>query len=211
MKVLMANNYYYLRGGAERVMFNDMRALAAEGIELVHFSAADPENILSEYSTYFVPGADIRATNLLRRLGAAADAIHCRRTADAFARVLEDTQPDIVHCHNIYGRLSTSILGAAKQHKVPVVLTTQDYKLVCPSYLMLKTGKPCTACLDGGYYRCALNRCHKGQSAASIVYSLEAYHARSSGHYDAISSFLCPSRFIAGLLKRYGIDEKRVI
>lgn len=211
MKVLVANNYYYLRGGCERVMFNDIEALTASGIDVVPFSAADPANVATDYSSFFTPGADIRATNPVRRGEAAVDAIHCRRTADAFAAILNSTQPDVIHCHNIYGRLSTSILGIAKEHGIPAVLTVHDYKVVCPSYLMLKKGKPCSACIDGGYYRCAVNRCHKGQLAASVVYAIEAYYARLTGHYGAISAFLCPSKFIADLLRQSGIAQERVV
>lgn len=211
MKVVMANNYFYLRGGCERVMFNDMHALAAEGVEVIPFAAADDANLETPYSSFFAPGADIRATSLLKRIGAAVDAIHCGRTADAFGKLLDETQPDIVHCHNVYGRLSTAILPVARKRHIPVVLTTHDYKVVCPSYLMLREGKPCTACLDGGYYRCAVSRCHKGQMAASIVYAIEAYKAKLSGNYGAISAFLTPSRFIADLLRRSGIERERVI
>lgn len=211
MKVLMANNYFYLRGGCERVMFNDMKALAAEGVEVIPFSAADEANAETPYSSFFAPGADIRATSPLKRIGAAIDAIHCPRTANAFAKLLDAVRPDIVHCHNIYGRLSTAILPVAQKRNIPVVLTTHDYKVVCPSYLMLRNGKPCSACLDGSYYRCAVNRCHKGQLAASIVYAMEAYYAKLSGNYGAVSAFLAPSRFIAGLLRKAGIEDKRVV
>lgn len=211
MKVLMANNYFYLRGGCERVMFNDIEALAAQGIEIIPFSASDEENVETPFSSSFVSGADIRATNLLHRIGAAMDAIHCGRTADAFAKLLDRTQPDIVHCHNIYGRLSTAMLAVARKRNVPVVLTVHDYKVVCPAYLMLKDGKPCSACIDGGYYRCAVNRCHKKQAAASLVYAIEAYYSKLSGNYGAVSAFLAPSRFIADLLRQSGIAEERVI
>lgn len=211
MRVLVANNYYYLRGGCERVMFNDIEALTGHGIEVVPFSAADSSNVPTEYSRDFAAGADIRATGLVKRIEAATDAIHCRRTADGFAAMLDKTRPDVVHCHNIYGRLSTSILGVAKRRKIPVVLTVHDYKVVCPSYLMLKDGKPCSACVDGRYYRCATNKCHKGQLAASVVYALEAYYSRFSGHYGAVSAFLCPSHFIAGLLRESGIERERVV
>ena len=211
MKVVVANNYYYLRGGCERVMFNDIQAMSAHGIDIVPFSAADPENVYTPYSSYFVPGADIRATSPLRRAEAAMDAIHCRRTAEAFDRILVDTKPDLVHCHNVYGRLSTSILAVAKKRDIPVVLTVHDYKVVCPAYVMLRKGKPCSACIDGGYYRCAVSRCHKGQLGASVVYSIEAYWSRLTGNYGAVSAFLCPSHFIAGLLRQSGISEKRVV
>jgi glycosyltransferase involved in cell wall biosynthesis len=210
MKALVANNYYYMRGGCERVMFNDIQALSAHGIDVIPFSAADRDNFPTPYSAYFAPGADIRATDILGRTGAAVDAIHCSRTAAAFEKVLSETKPDVVHCHNVYGRLSTSILGVAKKRNIPTVLTVHDYKVVCPSYLMLKGGKPCSACIDGRYYRCAVNRCHKGQLAASMVYSIEAYWSRLSGNYGAVSAFLCPSHFIAGLLKQSGIEDKRI-
>jgi glycosyltransferase involved in cell wall biosynthesis len=211
MKILLVNNYLYLRGGCERVMFNDMEALRRNGNEVIPFSAADPDNVLTHYDHYFVPGANIRATNPFTQIEAALDAIHCRRTARAFARILEDTKPDVVHCHNIYGRLSTSILGVLKKRKVPLVLTVHDYKVACPSYLMLRDGRPCSACIDGGYYRCAISRCHKGNLAASVIYAIEAYYARLSGHYAAVSAFLCPSHFTADLLRRSGIEESRVI
>src|SRR4051794_18438909 len=103
MKVLVANNYYYLRGGCERVMFNDIEALTGAGVDVVPFSASDPDNFPTEYAKYFVPGADIRATSVTGQIKAAVDAIHCGRTAQAFATVLDKTQPDIIHCHNVYG------------------------------------------------------------------------------------------------------------
>ena len=211
MKVMVANNYYYMRGGAERVMFNDMRALSESGADVIPFSAIDDANTPSEHSAGFAQGVEVHATAPLRRARAAREAIHCRRTAKAFAASLDKVQPDVLHCHNIYGRLTTSILPVARRRHIPAVLTVHDYKLVCPSYLMLRDGKPCTACLDGGYYRCAVYKCHKQNAAASMVYAAEAYYARSTDSYGAISAFLCPSRFIADLLVKSGISEQRVI
>ena len=211
MKVLMANNYFYMRGGAERVMFNDMEALVHAGIEVIPFSAVDPDNAPSEYSEHFAHGVDIHATSAVRRLQAAAEAIHCERTAKEFAALIDEVKPDLIHFHNIYGRLTTSVLPVAQARHIPSVLTVHDYKVVCPSYLMLNGEKPCSACLDGGYYRCALHRCHKHNLPASIVYSLEAYFARISHCYGAVSVFLCPSRFIETLLMRSGIAVDRVM
>lgn len=211
MRVLIANNYFYLRGGCERVMFNDIRALEQAGIEVVPFSAQDSANAPTGYSRYFTRGVDIHATNPLRQIQAAREAIDCNRTAQDFAKLLDDTQPDIVHFHNIYGRLTTSILSVARSRAIPAVLTVHDYKLVCPSYLMLRDGKPCDACLDGGFYRCALHRCHKKNLATSAVNAAEAYFARCADRYGAISTFLCPSRFIEMLLMRSGVDVNRVV
>ena len=39
MKIAVANNYYYLRGGAERVLFDDQAELEASGCQVVPFTA----------------------------------------------------------------------------------------------------------------------------------------------------------------------------
>lgn len=192
-------------------MFNDMQALTDAGVEVVPFSAIDPANAPSEYSTRFTRGVDIHPTNPFRQIQAAREVIDCNRTANDFAALVDETRPDIVHFHNIYGRLTTSILSVARSRRLPAVLTVHDYKLVCPSYLMLRDGRPCTACLDGGFYRCALHRCHKQSLATSAVSTAEAYFARFADRYGAISAFLCPSRFMEILLMRFGVDVNQVM
>jgi glycosyltransferase involved in cell wall biosynthesis len=211
MKVLMANNYFYLRGGSERVMFNDIQALAAAGVEVIGFSAVDPANVSTPYPAHFTRGVDIHATTPFRQIRAAWELMDSKRTGDDFGALLDETRPDVVHFHNVYGRLTTSILAEARRRRVPAVLTAHDYKLVCPSYLMLRDGKPCEACVDGGFYRCALRRCHKNSLATSAVNTAEAYFTRWAHRYGAISTFLCPSRFLEMLLMRSGIGFNRVM
>ncbi|HXE64421.1 MAG TPA: glycosyltransferase [Bryobacteraceae bacterium] len=210
MKVLLANNYYCMRGVAERVMFNDLEELRARRRRCTVFGHGPGEFVQR-------PLRRVRRERQCTRnrhdgrLRAAREAIHCGRTADAFARVLDKESPDIVHFHNIYGRLTTSILPLTRKRGIPSVMTVHDYKVACPAHLMLRNGKPCMACLDGRYIRCALHRCHKGNLAASTVCTIETWHARRSGSYDAVSAFLCPSRFIADILEQSGIDESRII
>ena len=210
MRVISANNYYYLRGGSERVFFGDMHALESEGVEVIPFSAIDPANDQTPHARNFVRAVDVQAKGAVGKLRAAVEAVYCRRTAQAFDRLLQETAPDVVHCHNIYGRLTTSILNAAARRRIPVVLTAHDYKLVCPAYLMLRDQKPCDACIDGGYYRCATNRCHKGSLASSAVYAAEAYFTRFARQYGKVSAFLCPSQFMTKLFRRAGLPADRV-
>lgn len=191
-------------------MFNDIRALTEAGIEVETFSAADPDNAPGEHA-HFTRGVDVHAKNPFRLAQAAWEVIDCKRTAADFVALLDKSKPDIVHCHNIYGRLTTSILPVLRARRIPAVLTVHDYKLVCPSYLMLRDGKPCNACIDGGFYRCAFRRCHKNSLATSAISTLEAYFARFADRYGAISSFLCPSRFLEMLLMRSGVDVNRVM
>ena len=38
----------------------------------------------------------------------------------AFAAFLDDFRPDLIHCHNIYGRLTTAVLDQARLRGFPL-------------------------------------------------------------------------------------------
>ncbi len=63
--------------------------------------------------------------------------------AEAFARVLDDSKPDIVHIqHLLY--LSAEIIKEIVKRGIPVVFTLHDYWLACPQGQFLKSNeKPC--------------------------------------------------------------------
>ena len=211
MKIALVNNYYYLRGGSERVMFDDQRTLLGAGHEVRPFAPQDQRNEPADSSSFFPIVTDYSAASGLGLAKAASDLVYSSSAGKAFAAFLDDFRPDIVHCHNIYGRLTTAVLDAAKRRRIPVVLTVHDQKLTCPAYLGLRQGKPCQLCQDGGYWRCLRYKCHKQSTAASLVYTVEAYFNRYAGKYDSVARFLCPSRFMQKSLIDSGIAVDRAV
>jgi glycosyltransferase involved in cell wall biosynthesis len=211
MKIALVNNYYYVRGGSERVLFEDQRALLKAGHDARPFAPQDDRNELADSSSFFPIVTDYSAATGLGLAEAARDLVYSSSVGKAFAVFLDDFRPDIVHCHNIYGRLTTAVLDESKERGIPTVLTVHDQKLTCPAYLGLREGKPCQLCQDGGYWRCLRWKCHKQSAAASLVYTIEAYFNRYAGKYDAITRFLCPSRFMQKSLIDSGIPVDRTI
>ena len=211
MKIALVNNYYYLRGGSERVLFGDQAALSALGHDVRPFSVRDERNEKSAADDLFPEVPDRQRTGLLNKVSAAAGYVYAPAVGRAFAAFLEHFQPDIVHCHNIYGRLTTAVLDQARQRDIPTVLTAHDQKLVCPAYLALRSGQPCQLCVDGNYWRCLRWRCHKNSLPGSLIYTVESYANRWFGKYNAVSRFLCPSNFLRESLIRSGVDEHRAV
>ncbi len=211
MKIALVNNYYYLRGGSERVLYDDRDALLAAGHEVLPFAPRDARNDAAVSSSHFPAVHDPRQATGMNVLKAACNVIYSSKAGRAFQGFVDRFQPDVIHCHNIYGRLTTSVLDQARQSGIPVVMTVHDLKLVCPAYLGLRQGKPCLLCQDGGYWRCARYKCHKSSAAASLVYTVEAYFARITRKYHAVARFLCPSRFIQGVLIDAGVPSERIV
>lgn len=207
----MANNYYYIRGGAERVLFEEKKILEAHGHQVPVFSQSHPHNESSEFSDYYIPFKDWRNISLLQKVPMALKLMYDRRTARGFNRFLEASKSNIIHAHNIYGGLTTSILDIAKGKGVPVVMTLHDYKLICPSYAMLNRGSVCEDCKGGSFILSMLNTCHKESLTASGVYCIESYLNKWLHKYDTIHYFICPSMFSLRKHAEHGINRDRLL
>lgn len=211
MNVAVINNYYYLRGGSERVLFAEKQLLEENDVEVVPFSRAHPKNEHSKYADYFLPIIDYENLSVLKKMWFALNIIYNNRIGRTFMRLLEEIQPHIIHAHNIYGGLTTSIIDAAQKKGIPVVMTVHDYKLICPSYLSLNHGIVCEDCRNGRFYHCLLNRCHKNTLFASTVYTAESYYNKWLRKYDSIRFLICPSRFLQSKLLDNGFSPERLI
>lgn len=211
MKIVFANNYYYIRGGCERVLFDEMDLLIKNGHEVIPFSRHFEKNMPSEYAQYFPSGFSYEGVSFINRLISGFKLIYSFESRNQFQKLLNDVKPDLVHAHNIYGRLTFSIFDASKGKKLPVIMTLHDYKLLCPSYLMLLNGKICERCIKRKYYRSVLTRCHKGSFAASVIYAMEGYLNYLTGKYEQVRYFICPSMFSLKKHLEAGLPEEKLV
>ena len=54
MNVLIANKFFFLNGGSERVFFQERDFFMKQGIHIIDFSMEDSRNYSSHYSKYFI-------------------------------------------------------------------------------------------------------------------------------------------------------------
>lgn len=211
MKIILANNYFYLRGGAEKVFFNEMELLKSSGNQIATFARQYEKNISSEYSKFFPSPIEYEDVPLLTKLSVAFKLVYSLEARKCFSSLIQSFNPDIVHAHNICGRLTTSILDAAAEKGLPVVITLHDYKLICASYLMLNKGRICERCISGSTINCILTRCHKDSLAASSVYTVETMFNKFFGKHNIVDFFICPSRFLLKKHSKAGWPEEKLI
>lgn len=212
MKIAVANNFYYIRGGAERVLFDETALLTERGHEIIPFARKHPMNLPTAWSRFFPCEIDYDNVSFYQQIKAAGKLIYSWEAKKRFGRLLSACRPDIVHAHNIYGRLTTSILDEARKKGVPVVMTAHDYKLVCPSYLMLCRLSICEACKGGKFYSALLRRCHRDSFFPSLVYCLETYLNRLLEKYEkAIRFIICPSCFSVEKHAQMGFPQNKLV
>ena len=79
MKVLAANKYYFVKGGAERYFFELNRILEARGHTVVPFAMQHEQNEATEFAEYFVSyEAFDESDGLAARASAAARILYSR-------------------------------------------------------------------------------------------------------------------------------------
>lgn len=62
--------------------------------------------------------------------------------AEAYKRLLDTFQPDVIHVHTLMG-LHKSFLEAAKDNKIRLVFTAHDFFPICPKVTMFRHGTVC--------------------------------------------------------------------
>ncbi len=208
MKVLCANKYFFLKGGSERVFFQEREFLAGIGIEVIDFSMRNPKNIGSQYSEYFVNNINFQSTGGIgQKLKMAVLFVHSSEAVVRLKKLLERDMPDIAHLHNIYHQLTPSIIPFLKKCGVKVALTLHDYKLICPSYLALCRERICTSC-SGNYFYYPMTRNCQGNRGKECLLSFEAFFHKWRKSYEAVDLFFAPSKFIADLVGRRVAKDK---
>jgi len=210
MKILLANKFYYPRGGAEVYVINLETLLREHGHEVAVFSMQHPQNLQSPYKKFFPKEVDfvhIKAcdffTYITRPLGS-------KEVKDKFSRLVDEFHPDVIHFSNIHSQLSPVIAKIAHKKGIKIVWTLHDYKMLCPRYDCLRNEKACNLCYSGKlpaiYYNCMKNnRC------ASILAYLEAIKWNRERLEKYTDAFICPSEFMKSQMLAGGFSEEKLM
>ena len=206
MKILLANKFYYRRGGDCIYMLNLEQLLKAHGHEVAVFAMDYPENLDTPWKKYF-PKTMSKVKAFTRPFGDG-------ETKRKFSQLLDDFQPDVVHLNNIHTQLSPIIAELAHEHGCRVVWTLHDYKLLCPRYDCLResSGKlaNCELCFNGDKKACLDYKCMKGSKLASFIGYREAVTWNRERLEKATDVFVCPSQFIADKMVQGGFENTKM-
>lgn len=203
MRIILANKFYYRRGGDCVCMLNTEQLLKERGHEVAVFAMDYPENLDTPWKKYF-PRNMSKLMAFTRPFGS-------KEVRRNFNALLDDFRPDVVHLNNIHTQLSPVIAELAHRRGIKVVWTLHDYKLLCPRYDCLREGKTiCEECFNGDKSPCLKYKCMKGSALASWVGYREAGKWSRKRLEECTDVFICPSRFMADKMAQGGFNAKQL-
>jgi len=212
VKIILANKFYFLRGGAEQYLFRVSDYLESRGHTVVPFAMRHPQNLPSVYAPCFPSFVETEKVRFnlsgIKTIGRMLYSFEAKRR---MKDLIEDVRPDLCHIHNIYTQLSPSILDALRAKRIPVVMTVHDYHLVSPSYTLWIEGRgPDVRKL--GILAGARTRFHKHSFAASLAQIIAFRLHRFLGIYrHPVSRFICPSKFMRDQMQSAGFPSEKLV
>ncbi len=214
MKIMLANNFYYNRGGDCTYLFSLKKLLEQKGHEVILFSMHHPLNFESEYSKYFVSyinyDEEVKSKSFTSGIKVLKRTIYSQEAKKQVEELIKKEKPDLVHLQNIHHHITPSVFYVFKKYNIPIVWTLHDFTLICPNTSFIANGQICEKCNKRNYFWPSIVRCKKGSFGASSMAAVETVLHRIMMVNDMINVFITPSIFMKKKLEEYGFAENRI-
>ena len=183
----------------------------------VHVFARQENAFLPEYAMQReTDPSDPRIALHIVNMARARDGYRHAAVDSAFAGLLDEMRPEVVHVGHL-NHLSTSLVFGAGERRIPIVFTLHDYWLMCPrgQFIQMYPEDPADvwAVCDGQDDRKCAVRCYARYfSGGDEEYETDTAYwtgwvGRHMAHVrkvcDAVDMFIAPSRY---LLRRFRDD-----
>ena len=195
MNVLMLHNSYKIRGGEDESFESEVRMLHDAGhfVETIHVNNEDVEAI--------------------GKFTVAVESIWSRPSFDLVDRKLAERPYDVLHVQNFFPRLSPSVYSAARKHRVAVVQTLRNYRLLCPSAILFRDGHICEECVGkllkfpGIRHACYRN----SRIGTATIAAMTALHTLKGTWRDDVDLYLTLTEFSRQKFVAAGFAADRIL
>lgn len=180
MKILIIHNRYIQYGGEDATFENELQLLKSNGneVEVLNFDNKALETAIGKIQ-------------LLYKL------FYNRESATKLDEIIQRFNPEIIHVHNFFYVASPSIFYVAKKHRVPIVVTLQNFRLICSGALLMRGGKICEICVGSTMpIHGIIHKCHKNSFFQSALLTLvTGFHKLVGTWNTSVSRYIAVTEF----------------
>lgn len=187
MKILQVHNFYQQPGGEDQVYEAEVNLLREYGHEVLRYTAHND------------------AITGMPRISAGIRTIWNEKTYSTVSDLLRRERPDIVHAHNTFPLISPALHYAVAGHRIPLVETLHNYRLLCAGATLYRDGRVCHDCVHSRTPWPAIKHaCYRNSRSATaatasmmLVHGLAGTWKRKVNTYIALTNF-SKDRFVEG-------------
>ncbi len=194
MKIIQIHNFYTQPGGEDQTFLAECSMLSHNGHILDIFTETN-EHLL-KFST----------------LSKITNTIWNKNTAKRIREQIQAKGSEIAHFHNTFPLLSPSVYSAAHSVGTAVVQTLQNYRLLCPNALFLRSDNICEDCLNKFFpWPSIFYACYRASRTASSVTALMlAYHRARKTWQNDIDAYIVVTEFAKRKFIQGGLPKAKI-
>lgn len=185
-------------GGSDRVFQETTKLLRDNGHLAYTFSSTKSGMIGQKKNEFFIEN-HLESVNsgFFGKINKLINYFYSFKTKNIFEKYILKIKPDIIHLHITYGVISNSILHVIKKYSIPCLMTVHDYRLICPSYLLINGNKElCHKCEGKNFHNAIFYKCNNNSYLQSTIAAAESLFRNSITPYDKyIDHFIMVSNF----------------
>jgi glycosyltransferase involved in cell wall biosynthesis len=196
LRILVVQNHYIGFGGDDVVVASESSLLSAKGHEV---------------SLWAVHNKDL--TTLRSHVHTALSLTYSRQSKVQLSRRIAEFRPDVMHCHNLFPRITVSAYDAAAEAGIPIVQTLHDFRSVCCiNAFLYRNGRICELCVAGSSYWGAWHRCYRDSWLGSLVTAHALDRQRRAGTLQQrVGCFIALSESSRRQFIAAGLPEERIV
>jgi glycosyltransferase involved in cell wall biosynthesis len=193
VKILLVHTYYKIRGG-EDATFEQEDKLLRENNDVETVVYHNNTGIKGFFQFLFSVWNVAAAKKLIKRI--------------------KSFQPSVIHIHNWHFAAGPAIIRAAKQHNIPVVITLQNFRLLCPSASLMNGEK---LFLDSIHQNFPWTAVKKGVYRNSILQTFwlafVVWFHKKTGTWKKVDRFIVLTPFAQNLFlhSSLGLSKKQLV
>jgi glycosyltransferase involved in cell wall biosynthesis len=158
-----------------------------------------------------VSNAQLRNTHAFWQILAVPSFLWSRRSYAMLRRKIAEFEPDVVHVHNTFPKLSPSVFWAAHREGVPVVQTLHNFRHVCANALLLRDGVCCETCVGRAGASALRHRCYAHSlSRTAVVLATGLLHRNIGTYSRVVDAFITVTDFNRDIFQRGGLPEDKL-
>ena len=198
LKIIQVNNQSEIVGGSDRVFQETTKLLRDNGHLAYTFSSTKSDINGETKNGFFIKNhLEDGKSGFIGNINKTINYFYSFKIKKIFENYILKIKPDVIHLHITYGVISNSILHVIQKNNIPCLMTIHDYRLICPSYLLINGNKElCHKCEGKKFHNAILYKCNNNSYLQSTLAAAESLFRNSITPYDKyIDHFIMVSNF----------------
>lgn len=195
MRIVLVHNYYKESGGEDQVFINEKNLLIRNGHKVFTYERKNKlelNSLFSKVKIFFQ--------------------VHYNRSSKKqFHHFIKLNNPDLVHVHNFFPLITPSIYDACVEEGIPVIQTLHNFRLICPTSILMHNGKIYRKSIEKGAYSSIIDKVYKKSYLGTYAVSrMIEFHKNNGTWENKVDKFIALTTFSKSIYVEAGFPKKKI-